>query len=112
METKEIQKEIRNGAITDAHIQQWKQKYGKVMEVRVEDENTIYTGYFHRPNMETMSAVNKLAKTDEIKGSMIMFDNCWLGGDEMMKTDAVIKISALTQLSTIFMSCSASLKNL
>ena len=113
MENKDqVEKTKRNGEVTDAQIQFWKQKHGKIMEVCVEDEDTIYVGYFHRPNMETMSAANKLAKNDEIKGSMVVFDNCWLGGDSIMKDDAIIKMSALGQLGQIFNRCTASLKNL
>lgn len=113
MDTKDTaEKKKIDGVVADAQIAMWKQQAGKVMAIEVEDDDTTYVGYFRRPTMETMSAVNKLTKNDEIKGSMTMFDNCWLGGSETMKTDAIIKMAALAQLSTIFNTCASRLKNL
>lgn len=112
METKKEAKKRCNGNVTDAQIQLWKNQNKRIMEICVEDDEAIYCGYFHRPTMDTMSAVNQVGKNDEVKAATVMFDNCWLGGDDMMKEDAIIKMSALTQLSTVFNTCTASIKNL
>lgn len=108
----EIKYTEHNGGVTEETIDGWKAKHRKVMEITVEDGTDRHKGYFHRPDMNTMSAVNKLSKTDEVKGSNTLFDNCWLGGSKEMQEDAVIKMSAMTQLSNIFISCTSELKNL
>lgn len=104
--------EVCNGGVTPEQIQAWKAKYRKVAEISVTDGNTKYVGYFRRPDMDTMAAVNRLAKTDEVKSSVAMFDNCWLGGDVTMKEDAIVKMAAIARLATMFDSCVAELKNL
>lgn len=102
---------INNGGITDEQIERWKQKYRKIAAVEVLDDET-YVGYFHRPDMETYSMVAKLAKTDEIRASNILFDNCWLGGSSLLQEDAVLKMNAIGQLNAMTSAVSASLKNL
>lgn len=101
-----------NGGISEEQVQTWKNKYRKVVEVSVVDGNEKFIGYFRRPDMDTMAAVNKLAKTDEIKGSVALFDNCWLGGDELMKDDAIVKMKAIGMLGEMFNQCLGELKNL
>jgi hypothetical protein len=97
---------------TDEIIATWKAKYGKVVEVKVKDGDKNYVGYFRRPDMETLSAVNKLYKTDEVKSANVLFDNCWLGGDEQMKADAIVKMSAIAKLQELTQICVAEIKNL
>ncbi|MBQ7388594.1 MAG: hypothetical protein IJW01_04430 [Paludibacteraceae bacterium] len=57
-------------------------------------------------------AVTKMAKTDELKSSEVLFDNCWLGGSSAMRQDAVLFLEATKQLGTMLNSCSSCLKNL
>jgi hypothetical protein len=101
-----------NGGVTAQDVARWKAKYRKVYEIGVTDEADRFVGYFRRPDQQTMEAVNKLSKTDEIKGGIALFDNCWLGGDATMKDDFVVKMSAMEQLTRVFNSCVAELKNL
>lgn len=119
METKkDIQEEAKaagqtfDGGITEEQIQAWKAKHGKVIRIDVIDDGDLHVGYFHRPRLETMSAVVKMTKTDEIKGSETLFDNCWLGGSTVIRHDAVLFMEAGKQLATMLSSCRSSIKNL
>ena len=94
-----------NGGVTAEQIQAWKNQYG-----RVAGEEHI--GYFRRPDMTTMQAVNSVSKTNEVKASEVMFDNCWLGGSPQLKTDAIYKMDAMAALGSMFGKCVRSLKNL
>lgn len=109
---KKVENRILNGEVTQEQINAWKAKHNRVSEVSITEDNTTVIGYFKRPDMETMAAVNAVSKADEIKGANIMFDNCWLGGDPIMKEDAIIRIKATTVLSQIFNNCVGELKNL
>lgn len=100
------------GLITEETIQMWRAKYRKISEVIIEDGDDKFVCYFRRPDMDTMSAVTKLSKTDEVKAANILFDNCWLGGDQMIKEDAVLKMSAISQLNKIMTVQTVTLKNL
>ena len=99
------------GVVADEKIQQWKNQHRKVYAVEIEDGDTI-VGYFKRPDMATLSAVNSVSKTDEVKAANILFDNCWLGGSELVGQDAVIKMGMMTKLNEMMTLSNAALKNL
>jgi hypothetical protein len=115
MENKEEEKKYAatyDGEVKENDIQQWKSRYGKVIRIDVVDGDELHVGYFHRPKLETMSAVSKIAKTDEVKSAEVMFDNCWLGGSKALREDTVLFLEVTKQLGTIFKHCMSSLKNL
>lgn len=112
-DTKEVVKSLKicNGGVSDEQVKTWKSEHRKVHVIEVEDDGDLFVGYFHRPNMETMSAVNKLAKADEVKSTTTMFENCWLGGDPLMKTDTLVRMAAIKQLGVMFDRVVGTLKN-
>ncbi len=101
-----------DGGVSEEQITQWKDRYGRVVRIEVEDDGDLHVGYFHRPKLETMAAVNKVAKTDEVKSSQVMFDNCWLGGSDALREDAILFLEATKQLGVMLNSCKSKLKNL
>lgn len=101
-----------DGGIDKATTDKWKAQHRKVTRIEVQDGDEVHVGYFKRPNMETMTAVNKLAKTDEMKSAQVLFDGCWLGGSEALRQDAVLFTACMGQLNKVFVAVSASLKNL
>lgn len=111
-EKKPVAGQTFDGGVDEAKIQGWKQRYGKVLRVDVADDGDLHVGYFHRPTLETMGAVSKIGKTDEIKSSEVMFDNCWLGGSEALRHDAILFLEVTKQLGAMLNSCHGSLKNL
>ena len=102
---------VNNGGITEQQILVWKNKYRKVSEVTVEDNGEVFKGYFKRPDMDTLSAVSKLNKTDEIKAANVLYDNTWLGGSPELQEDAVLKMAAIGQLSNLITASNAKIKN-
>lgn len=98
--------------MTDEEIKVLKAKYRKVVKVTLKDDSDKYEAYFKRPDMETIAAVSKVGKTDEIKAANILFDNCFVGGDQMVKEDAVVKMAAIGQLKNLMTGCTAETKNL
>jgi len=111
---KDTNRTIRNGGVSGEQIAAWKAQHRKVYSVEVPDPDTgeVFVGYFHHPDMEAMSLVNKIAKADEVKSSTVLFDRCWLGGDGTMKDDALVRIAATAQLDVIFRRYAGTLKNL
>lgn len=113
-EKKAIELTTDNGGVTEENINQWKNKFGRVSEVTVEDEEAglRLVGYFRRPDMATMQAFSATAKSNEVKAAEVLFDNCWLGGASLMKTDAVYKMEGMNAMQGIFGRCTRALKNL
>jgi len=103
---------IYNGGVTETQIAQWKAQNRKVYEVVVTDDDERFFGYFKRPNQEAMSATTRLAKNDEVKGSMVLFDNCWLGGAPELKDEFLLKLAAVRQLGKLISGIDSELKNL
>lgn len=68
----------------------FKSRHRKVFRVDVVDGDETHIGYFKRPDFATVKAVTKIAKTDEVEAGKVMFDNCWLGGSEYLRKDAVL----------------------
>ena len=113
-EKKAIELTTDNGGVTEDNINHWKNQHGRVSEVTVEDEDAglRLVGYFRRPDMKTMQAFSAAAKNNEIKAAELLFDNCWLGGAPLMKTDAVYKMEGMNAMQGIFGRCTRVLKNL
>lgn len=105
---------IINGDLTDEQLSALKARHGRVVEIEVADTEfkELHRGYFRRPDMKTMQAFSATAKGNEVKAAEVMFDNCWLGGSAMMKSDAVYKLQAVGELQNIFGKCVSKLKNL
>ncbi|MGL5913881.1 MAG: hypothetical protein ACRCZB_06915 [Bacteroidales bacterium] len=103
---------VNNGDISPDQIEAWKKKCRKVYEVIVNDEGEQYAGYFCRPDMDTLAAVSKIGKSDEIKAANALFENCWLGGAMAIKEEAMLKLAAIGQLNVLMSVVTASLKNL
>lgn len=70
-------------AITAEQIAAWKKKHGKVY--KVESEGKV--GYLRRPDRKIISAATVIGNGDNLKSKEVVIGNCWLGGDEELKTD-------------------------
>lgn len=108
----ELKEEFKLPAtVTQEMIAMWKAKHRKVISITVEDDGEQFTAFFRRPDMNTMSAVMSIAKSDELKASNTMFENCWLGGDEMIKEEFVLKMAVMGKMQSLVEVKSCELKN-
>ena len=99
------------GQVSEAELTRMKKQYGRVYEITVDDDGDLYAAYFRRPDMATLSAMTKMAKTDEIQASKVLLENCFVGGAEEIKTDTTLFLAAVGQLSKIIGSVRATIKN-
>ena len=100
------------GLATDDQIKLWKNKHRIVKAIELTDEGQTFVCYVARPDMETMSAVAKVGKVDEMKAAEILFENCWLGGADVIKNDAALKLAVIVQLNSLISSFVVDIKNL
>lgn len=105
---------IINGDMTEEQLSALKARHGRIVEIEVADPEVkeLHRGYFRRPDMKTMQAFSATAKSNDVKAAEVMFDNCWVGGSALMKTDAVYKLQAVGELQNIFGKCVSKLKNM
>lgn len=111
-ENKQPQGQTYDGGVTEEQVNKWKATHKRVFRIDVTDGDDLHVAYFKRPSLQTMSAVTKVGKTDEMKSVEMLYDNCFLGGSTEMREDALLFMAATTQLGKIFNSCLGSLKNL
>jgi hypothetical protein len=71
------------GQATPEQIAVWKNLHGEVFEVRVDDS----VAYLKKPDRAAIKAMAACAQSDPIRSSEVLLENCWLGGDETVKTD-------------------------
>ncbi len=86
---KQPQGKTYDGGVTEEQINKWKAAHKRVVRINVTDGEDLHVAFFKRPSLETMSAVTKAVKSDEVKGAAILYDNCFLGGDTEMREDAL-----------------------
>lgn len=108
--SKLITKEM-TGQLTEAEINRLKAQHGKIYEITAEDDGEQYVAYFRRPDMGTLSAMTKMAKTDEIKASQILLENCFVGGADTVKSDTSLFMATVGELSKIVGAAKATIKN-
>jgi len=70
------------GTATAEQISDWKKKHGDIFKVAV--GNSVC--YLKKPDRKTMSYVATLGN-NPIRANEALLQNCWLGGDESIKSD-------------------------
>lgn len=107
-QTEVVKRDQVSGIATDNEIAGYKTKYGEVHEVIVEDKAC----YLKRPDRKVISMATTIGKSDPVKFSEIMLANCWISGDEAIKTDDAYFFGVAGTLGDLFKSKTASIKKL
>lgn len=94
--------------VTKEQIKQWKAKYKEVFVLRVDDK----VAYLRTPDRATLSYASTLATKDPMKFNEVILTNCWLGGDEEIKTDDALFLSASSKLGELIQIKEATLEKL
>ena len=94
--------------VTKEQIKQWKAKYNEVFVLRVDDK----VAYLRTPDRATLSYASTLATKDPMKFNEAILTNCWLGGDEEIKTDDALFLSASSKLGELIQIKEATLEKL
>jgi hypothetical protein len=75
---------VKSFTATEEQVAQWKEKYPTgVYRYEVEGKAC----YLRKPDRKTLSAASVLGKSDPLKYNEVILKNCWLDGDEEIKTD-------------------------
>jgi hypothetical protein len=97
------EKKVLTGEATPEQIAMWKNLHGKVFHFEVDGG----VCYLKRPSRNIVSAASTLGQTNPIKYAETLLENCWLDGDESIKTDdtkflsVAGKLDALMQLTDV-----------
>ena len=83
----------------------------KEVEIIVKDGDKEYSCRVHRPDIATLSRVNKLSKTDEVLAAQEMLKGCWVSGDTEIQNDAYLMTAVVGKMSVLREGVKAELKN-
>ncbi|MCC8186541.1 MAG: hypothetical protein LIP08_03240 [Bacteroides sp.] len=89
-------------------ISEWKEKYGEVFQVEVDG----HVAYLRKPTRKALGAAAVVGKSDPMKYNEILLTNCWLEGDEEIKTEDSLFLGVSAQLAELIEIKEATLKKL
>jgi len=92
----------------EEEIAEWKKKHGDIFKLQVEDK----VCYLRTPDRKTMSYAASVATKDPLKFNEILLNNCWLGGDEEIRTQDSLFLAASSKIAEIIQIKEASLEKL
>jgi hypothetical protein len=73
----------KSGEATLTQIEAWKALHGEIFAITVEDK----IGYLRKVDRKTLSFASTIGTKDPMKFNEVILANCWLGGDEELKTN-------------------------
>ena len=89
-------------------ISEWKAKHGDVFQVEVEGR----VAYLKRPDRKVLGAAAVTGKNDPMKYNEVILNNCWLEGDEEIRTNDAMFLGVSAQLDEIIEIKEATIKKL
>lgn len=94
--------------LSEKQIEELKMKHGDVFEVEVEDK----VCYLKKPTRKVLSAAATVGQKDPLRYNDVILSNCWITGDEEIKTDDGLFLGVSSVLSEIIEVKTATLKKL
>lgn len=83
--------------ITQKQIDAWKVEHGEIFLLSIEDKKA----YLKKPNRKTLSYAAMAGQKDNMAFNEIILKDCWLAGDEEIKTDDGLFLSASAKLPAL-----------
>jgi hypothetical protein len=84
---------------TAEQLKEWKAKYGKVFRVKIEEGDKAC--YLKKPSRKALSYATMAGKENPLKCNEILLNDCWLAGDEEIKTDDALFLSVSPKLTEL-----------
>lgn len=83
--------------VTQEQIDAWKKEHGDLKKVHVGSKSCI----LKKPSRKALSYATVAAQTDPLKYNEIILEDCWLAGDEEIKTDSGLFLSLSAHLTEL-----------
>jgi hypothetical protein len=80
-----------------AKIAEWKREHGNVFRIKVEDK----VCYLKPPSRKTLGYASVAAKENPLKFNEVILRDCWLAGNEEIKSDDVLFLSVSPKLDKL-----------
>lgn len=93
---------------TAGQVGEWKEKHGDVYEVTIDG----YVCYLRKPNRKELSYASTAGRNDPLKFNEVILNQCWLDGDEEIKTDDALFLGVSGQIAQLVEVKEAEIKKL
>ena len=99
----------KENAITQEQIEAWKKKHGEIFVIAFEDGKEVY---LKKPDRKVLSFAMTKMQTNPLAFAETILNQCFIGGDEDVKTDDNYFLGAAAQLEGMMEVKQAELKKL
>ena len=82
---------------TKEQIQEWKAKHGDVFCIRVEGKSC----YLKKPSRKALGYASMAGKENPLKFNEILLNDCWIAGDEEIKTNDDLFLAVSSKIGEI-----------
>lgn len=96
------------GQATPEQIEAWKREHGEVFAIEVDGR----VCYLKKPGRKDLSYASFAGKNDPLKFNEVIINNCWLGGDDAIRTDDTLFLSIGGEIAQMIEVKEAQLKKL
>lgn len=97
---------------TISEIEALKELHGALVLIEVKEGEQTHQAIFKEPTFKVLESVNKISKSDELKGVQTAYDNCIVVADDAIQTRDLLKIKAISTLMERVQKTTAQAKNL
>lgn len=94
--------------ITKEQIAEWKAKFGTVNKLSVDGKSC----YLKNPTRKALGYASMAGKDNPMKFNEVILNECWLGGDEEIRTDDTLFLSVSGKIAELIEIKEASLEKL
>jgi len=112
MSTLEEQKKVwqeKYGKVILDKIESAKKKHGEVSWVLTEDDRDIF---LHKPSRHVVDMAMAKSRTNPLGLIQVLLDNCWVGGDVLVKSDSKYLVGLAGEVDSIIGTVKAEVKKL
>jgi hypothetical protein len=82
---------------TQEQIQEWKDKYGSIHFLKVKDKQC----YLKLPSRKALGYAMVASNSNPIVANETILNDCWIAGDEEIKTDDSLFLSVCSKLNEL-----------
>lgn len=84
--------------VLQKQINAWKAEHGEIFYFKVGENKECY---LKKPSRQTLSYAAMAAQTDPLQYNEVILNDCWLAGDEIIKTDTGLFLSISQHLPNL-----------
>lgn len=94
--------------VSSEQIERWKAEHGEVFQVEVDGKQA----YLKKPDRKVLSYAMARAQISPLGFAEAILENCWLAGEEAIKTDDSLFLAVSSKLDELLQVKEAELKKL